>query len=288
MRTHRLGARAGHRAPGWYPDPASAGRITPEPRFRWWDGSAWTGWQSGSAHAPMPRGEAPRVPADDRLHWSGRHTAFLVAGLLVLALVAMTAVGMRAVAGRPGPGIAAPSDYAEPPVAFAVDEAGESITVLDRVHLTLPTGGDWEAATQQTLAGTFTRYQVGGTAAGDGVAIWVAAVLSPALAGPDAEQTAADATTRWRERATGTYALDSTTEPRLAPDPSRPGCWIGTFDSTAGGGGAHHRVLVVPVSPGTPNNPHPYAVVVTMVPEQTPPAAGAELDRLFDTVRIDG
>lgn len=286
MTTHRLGARAGHRAPGWYPDPALAGRMSAEPRFRWWDGSAWTGWQSGSAHAPMPRGEAPRLPADDHLHWTGRHTIFLLAGVLVLALVVMTAVGMRAVRDRPGPGIAAPTGHADAPVAFTVNEEGDALTILGKVLVTLPTGSDWETSQQQTLAGTFTRYQLGGVAVGDQVAIWAAAVLSPALAGQDPEQTAHRAVAQWRTRATGTYALTSTTEPRLAPDPARPGCWIATFDSSSDDGESHHRMLLIPVPPGTPNNPHPYAVVLTMVPEQAPAAARTELDRVFDSVRV--
>lgn len=292
MTTHRLGARAGHRAPGWYPDPATAGRITAEPRFRWWDGSAWTGWQSASPHAPMPHGQAPRQSADDSLHWTRRHTGRLVVGVLVLVLLVMTVAGMRAVAHRPGPGIAAPTTGAEPPVALAVAD-DDTITLYDAVHLTPPSGVQWETAQQQTLAGSFSRYQLGGTVVGDDrVAIWVAAVLSPDLAGADPQRTAAAATQRWRERATGTYALASTTEPRVDADPSRPGALLGTFDSTSSarpGATAQHRVLVVPVpSAATANNPHPVAVVITMIPDRTPPDARAELDRLMESVRVDG
>lgn len=287
MKVTRPQARPGHRAPGWYSDPAFVGKITPEPRFRWWDGQAWTRWQSASAHAPVPHGPAQQLAADDRIHWTGRHATAAIIAVLMAAVLAMTAVGMRAVAQQPGPGtIKAPARYGVP--AVALSSTTDSATVYGKLQVDLPQGSDWETSEAKNLAGYFVRYQLGGIAVGkDQLALWTIAALSPAAAQPDPQRTAEAVVERWRSVATDNYQLLQTSEPEFAPYPALPGAVAATFDDRrAGGLTATHQVLLIPVDAGTENNPHPYAVVITVEPDTTPAAQSAELSRLRDSARL--
>jgi membrane protease YdiL (CAAX protease family) len=81
------------RAPGWYDDPYQ--RLT----FRWWDGTAWTGYAADTAvrwdEVPDDGDREPEPPAP-------RGLGVALAGYVIgVALAAAIAIGLRA-ADRPG------------------------------------------------------------------------------------------------------------------------------------------------------------------------------------------
>lgn len=98
--------------PGWYADPGAPSR------WRWWDGTAWTGWLTRDPQDPRPAAAAPSLPGPAAEPGVRLPLAVaVVVGALVLAMAAVGAVVSASAQRLPsGPAVAPPTPSTVTPV----------------------------------------------------------------------------------------------------------------------------------------------------------------------------
>lgn len=213
--------------PGWYPDPRELDAPEPEPGYRWWDGTGWTGWLADTPHAPAPRGTAPRV--EPRAQSSTPRSPRWLVAVLVLTclLLGLTALSIH---GRslpdPVPQATTPADLGTPQrVIERWGPKGRTVVIGEKLTLSMAkqsvadtsvtqVPGMWEHCMVTSIEQRPDEKQSTQLVLGS---------LDPALVVPgDSAATAARAYQQAQSKLTAKVPLDWGT-PRIEPWPGIPG-----------------------------------------------------------------